>query len=77
MTRASRKSPRFTLPYRHVDCTAKIANGVDPRDAIARLTPVIAAIPNVVTNPAPDIEIRSFTPEGPLLAIRPDTHTNW
>ncbi|MFY9781815.1 MAG: mechanosensitive ion channel family protein [Candidatus Baltobacteraceae bacterium] len=65
-----------TLPYRRVDCTAKIANGVDPRDAIARLRPAIAAIPNVAAKPAPDVEILSFTPEGPLLAVRPYTHTN-
>lgn len=65
-----------TLPYRRVECSAKIANGVDPRDAIERLRPVIAAIPNVETSPAPDIEILSFTPEGPLLAVRPYTHTD-
>lgn len=64
------------LPYRRVDCTAKIANGVDPRDAIEKLRPFIAAIPNVVTTPPPDIEILNFTPEGPLLAVRPYTHTD-
>ena len=65
-----------TLPYRRVDCTAKVANSVDPLDAIARLRPAIAAIPNVAQSPAPDIEILQFTPEGPLLAVRPYTHTN-
>lgn len=28
-----------TLPFRRVDCVAKVANGVDPLDAIARLRP--------------------------------------
>jgi small conductance mechanosensitive channel len=65
-----------TLPFRRVECTAKIANGVDPRDAIARLRPAIAAIPNVESTPAPDIEILNFTPEGPLLAVRPYTNTD-
>ena len=65
-----------TLPYRRVDCTAKIANGVDAHDAMARLRAAIAAIPNVVESPAPDVEILSFTPEGPLLAVRPYTHTD-
>jgi small conductance mechanosensitive channel len=65
-----------TLPYRRVDCVAKVANGVDPLDAIARLKPVIAAISNVIGTPAPDIEILQFTPEGPLLAVRPYTHTD-
>ncbi|MBL8352043.1 MAG: mechanosensitive ion channel family protein [Burkholderiaceae bacterium] len=65
-----------TLPHRRVDCVAKVANSVDPIDAIARLKPAIAAISNVVASPAPDIEILQFTPEGPLLAVRPYTHTD-
>ncbi len=64
------------LPYRRVDCSAKIANGVDPQDAIHKLRPFVAAIPNVMAEPAPDIEILSFTPEGPLLAVRPYTNTD-
>ncbi|MFT7721699.1 MAG: mechanosensitive ion channel family protein [Roseateles sp.] len=65
-----------TLPHRRVDCVAKVANGVDPLDAIARLRPAIAAIPNVLASPAPDIEILEFTPEGPLLCVRPYCHTD-
>jgi small conductance mechanosensitive channel len=65
-----------TLPYRRVECTAKIANGVDPREAIEKLRPFVATIPNVVASPAPEIEILNFTPEGPLLAVRPFTHTD-
>jgi small conductance mechanosensitive channel len=65
-----------SLPYRRVDCVAKVANGVDPRDAIEKLRPAIAAIPNVVEVPPPDIEILQFTPEGPLLAVRPYTNTD-
>jgi len=64
------------LPVRRVDCVAKVAHSVDPLDAIARLKPVIAAIPNVVTEPAPDVEILEFTPEGPKLCVRPYTHTD-
>jgi len=64
------------LPVRRVDCVAKVANSVDPLDAIARLKPVIAAIPNVAASPAPDIEILEFTPEGPKLCVRPYTHTD-
>lgn len=63
-----------TLPFRRVDCQAKVANSVNPLDAIARLKASIAQIPNVATNPAPDVEIVSFTPEGPLLCVRPYTH---
>ena len=63
-------------PFRRVDCVAKVANSVDVKDAIARLRPVIAAIPNVKDRPAPDIEILEFTPEGPKLCVRPYTHTD-
>lgn len=63
-------------PFRRVDCVAKVANSADVMDAIARLRPVIAAIPNVKDSPAPDIEILESTPEGPKLCARPDTHTD-
>ena len=63
-------------PYRRVDCVAKVANSVNVLEAIERLRPVIATIPNVKTSPAPDIEILQFTPEGPLLCVRPYTHTD-
>jgi small conductance mechanosensitive channel len=64
------------LPYRRVDCTAKVANGVNVQDAIALLKTAVAIIPNVATEPAPDVEILQFTPEGPLLCVRPYTHTD-
>lgn len=63
-------------PFRRVDCVAKVANSVDVADAIARLRPAIAAIPNVKDSPAPDIEILEFTPEGPRLCVRPYTYTD-
>ena len=63
-------------PFRRVDCVAKVANTVDVKDAIARPRPAIAAIANVKTSPAPDIEILEFTPEGPKLCVRPYTHTD-
>jgi small conductance mechanosensitive channel len=57
--------------FRRVDCVAKVANTVDPRDAIARLRPVVARIPNVMTDPAPVIDLLEFTAEGPKLCVRP------
>ena len=55
-----------SLPVRRVDCTAKVANSVDVKDAMTRLRTAVAAIPNVAATPAPDVEILHFTPEGPL-----------
>ena len=48
---------------------AKVANSVDPHEAIEKLRPVIADIQNVLKTPAPDIEILQFTPEGPSPTV--------
>lgn len=65
-----------TLPVRRVDCVTKVANGVDVQDAISRLKTAVGGIANVAATPAPDVEILQFTPEGPLLCVRPYTHTD-
>jgi small conductance mechanosensitive channel len=65
-----------TLPARRVDLTAKVDNSVDVREAIERLRQAVAKVPNVAMEPRPDVEILQFTPEGPLLAVRPYTHTD-
>jgi small conductance mechanosensitive channel len=64
------------MPTRRVDCTAKVAHGVDVFDAMERLKNAVALIPNVVTDPAPQVDILQFTAEGPLLCVRPYTHTD-
>jgi small conductance mechanosensitive channel len=63
-------------PYRRVDLTAQIAGAADPRLAIARLKERIASIPNVEKEPAVDVTILSFTPFGPVLAVRPYCHNS-
>lgn len=60
-----------TNPYRRVDLVAQLHNSVDARAAVALLKERLARIPNVVTPPAPDVEILSFNPLGPVLAVRP------
>jgi small conductance mechanosensitive channel len=57
--------------YRRVDLTAQLAHGVDVHVAMAALRKALAAIPNVMTDPAPDVEILTFTLAGPVLAVRP------
>lgn len=63
-------------PWRRVERTAQLAFGVDAIDAIARLKPALAAIPNVVADPAPDVEILDFNDKGTVLAVRPYCHTD-
>jgi small conductance mechanosensitive channel len=63
-------------PHRRVDCVAKVANGVDTNEAIAKLKAAVTAIPNVKQTPEVVVEILQFTPEGPLLCVRPHCHTD-
>jgi len=63
-------------PARRVDLTAQLHYSVNVHDAIERLKKKLIAIPNVVAEPAPDVEILTFTEFGPVLAVRPYTHTD-
>lgn len=65
-----------TNAFRAVDLRAQLAASVDPKEAAARLAPVIAAIPNVLAEPAPVIEIAEFTDAGPRLVVRPFCHND-
>jgi small conductance mechanosensitive channel len=58
-------------PYRRVELTAQLAHGVDPQAAVVLLKPALAQIPNVLADPAPDVEILTFSLAGPVLAVRP------
>jgi small conductance mechanosensitive channel len=58
-------------PYRRVDLTATINNAVDHHDAMRVLKSGLAAIPNVLETPAPEVDVLQFTPAGPLLCVRP------
>jgi small conductance mechanosensitive channel len=65
-----------TNPHRRVDLTAQLDHATDHADAIRRLAPGLAKIPNVLPDPAPDIEILEFNLAGPVLAVRPYCHTD-
>jgi len=58
-------------PYRRVDLKAQLSHSVDHNDAIRRLKEQVSKIPNVTSNPAPDVEILEFNLAGPVLAVRP------
>ena len=60
-----------TNAYRRVELTAQLAHGVDVHAAMAMLKKAISGIPNVMTTPAPDVEILTFNLAGPVLAVRP------
>jgi small conductance mechanosensitive channel len=64
-----------SLPARRVERTAQIAGSVDPLDAIARYKAAVALIPNVVANPAPEVNLLESNLLGSVIAVRPYTHT--
>ena len=61
---------------RRVERTAQLAGSVDPIDAIARLKAAVAAIPNVVATPAPEVSLLDMNLVGPVIAVRPYCHTD-
>lgn len=59
---------------RRVDLLAQLAHGADVDEAIRILRETVAAIPNVATEPAPDVHILEFNLAGPKLCVRPYTN---
>ena len=53
-----------------------LINSVSHTDAIRLLKERLRRIPNVVAEPAPDVEILTFTPLGPVPAVRPYCHND-
>lgn len=62
------------LPLRRVDRTAQLVSGVDPLDANARFKAALATIPNVATEPAPEINLLDINLVGPVISVRSYTH---
>ncbi|WP_019501893.1 mechanosensitive ion channel family protein [Pseudanabaena sp. PCC 6802] len=60
-----------TNPYRRVDLVAQLNHAVNHEEAIRILRERLANIPNVLSEPAPDVEILEFNLAGPVLAVRP------
>ena len=58
-------------PFRRVDLVAQLAHEADHYKAAQLLKAGLQKIPNVLSNPAPDVEILQFTLAGPVLAVRP------
>lgn len=64
-------------PYRRVELSAQISGEADPKAVMGALKSRLKQIPNVTANPEPDVVIASFTPAGPVLAIRPYTSNDF
>ncbi|WP_218079439.1 mechanosensitive ion channel family protein [Anthocerotibacter panamensis] len=60
-----------TNPFRRVEQAVQLSYGVDPGEAMQRLRQKLRQVPNVLSEPIPEVEILQFTPSGPILAVRP------
>jgi small conductance mechanosensitive channel len=63
-------------PYRRVDLQLQLHHGVDGVGLARLLKDRIAKIPNVLADPAPDVEPAGATLAGPLFFVRPYCHTD-
>ncbi len=58
------------LPVRRVERTAQLAGGVDALEAIERLRAAVVKIPNVATDPAPEVSLLDMNLVGPVISVR-------
>ena len=64
------------LPVRRVERTAQLVSGVDSQDAIARFKAAVVMIPNVATDPAPEINVADINLVGPVISVNTYAHTD-
>ncbi len=57
--------------YRRVDITHIFNHNVNPQEVMQMLKERVAAIPNVLKTPAPDVEILEFHLSGVTMVVRP------
>ena len=57
--------------YVRIELHAQIANGVDPFAVAARIAPLLARIPHVMADPAPEVGVLEYNAAGTKLAVRP------
>jgi small conductance mechanosensitive channel len=62
--------------FRRVELKAQLSGAADVEEVIKLLKTKLAAIPNVLAKPSPDVEILEFNLVGPVLAVRPYCHND-
>lgn len=62
--------------FRRVELKCQLAGSADHVAAMQLLREKLAAVPNVLSQPAVEVEILDFTLVGPVLAVRPFCHNN-
>jgi small conductance mechanosensitive channel len=62
--------------YRRVELKCQLAGDADHVAAMQLLRDRLQALPNVLAEPLPEVEILEFNLVGPVLAVRPFCHTD-
>lgn len=62
--------------YRRVELKCQLAGGADHVAAMQLLRGELGNVPNVLAEPAPEVEILEFNLVGPVLAVRPFCHND-
>lgn len=62
--------------YRRVELQAQLSASTDPKQAAILLKEAIAKIPNVLVEPAVDVEVLELNLIGTIIAVRPYTHND-
>ncbi len=63
-------------PFRRVELKCQLAGSADHVSAMQLLREKLAKVPNVLAEPAVEVEILEFTLVGPVLAVRPYCHND-
>lgn len=63
-------------PYRRVELKCQLAGSADHAAAMQLLSQKLPAVPNVLPQPAVQVEILEFNLVGPVLAVRPFCHND-
>jgi small conductance mechanosensitive channel len=63
-------------PFRRVELKCQLAGSADHVAAMALLREKLLAVPNVLAQPAPEVDILEFNLVGPVLAVRPYCHND-
>ncbi|TAH49302.1 MAG: mechanosensitive ion channel family protein [Betaproteobacteria bacterium] len=63
-------------PFRRVELKCQLAGSADHVAAMQLLRTKLLEVPNVLADPAPEVEILDFNLVGPVLAVRPFCHND-
>lgn len=63
-------------PYRRVELKCQLAGSADHLTAMQLLREKLLKVPNVLADPAPEVDILEFNLVGPVLAVRPFCHND-